>query len=204
MLIHVVYYSTLPIRYLAKFSRATSERILLELVAGSSLILLISSLILLAISLVMFSHRFDTLLLPESPLGLLVAGIAFGLFIYLFSTTFGLLAIVFRKPGLVAKISFTPTVLAWAFAMLSIFAGGEVYHHTPFVAATALLYHYSTGFKVPYDKPFARMSFQDFTPMEPTSSWAVLQAWIAVFATTSLLLLKKQKGVPVEENIRTA
>ncbi|MEM2079962.1 MAG: hypothetical protein QW104_04695 [Nitrososphaerota archaeon] len=96
-LIQVVYYSTIPLRYLSKFSRASSKRILLELAVGSLVTLLASFTMLLAIITLMFSHRFSQLLLPKSLAGLLVAGLAYGLFIYLFSMALGLLVAVLRK-----------------------------------------------------------------------------------------------------------
>ncbi|MEM4889406.1 MAG: hypothetical protein QXJ64_08225 [Thermosphaera sp.] len=73
-LIQVVYYSTIPLRYLSKFSSISSRRILLELVAGSLVILLVSFVMLLAVTTLMFSHRFSQLILPENPAGLLAAG----------------------------------------------------------------------------------------------------------------------------------
>ncbi|MEM1832257.1 MAG: hypothetical protein QXJ97_12110, partial [Desulfurococcaceae archaeon] len=111
-LIEVVYYSTIPLRYLSKFSRTSSRRILLELVVGSLVILLVSFVMLLAVTTLMFSHRFNQLVLPEDPAGLLAAGLAYGLFIYVFSMALGLLVVVLRKPGLLSKITFIPLVLA--------------------------------------------------------------------------------------------
>ncbi|MEM1542248.1 MAG: hypothetical protein QW101_04070 [Ignisphaera sp.] len=201
-LVHYVYNSTLPLRYLSKFSKITSRRILLELVVGSLVALLISFLILFTVCTAMFSHRFDKLILPENPLGLALASIVYGLLIYLLSMTLGLTAVVLRKPGLITKISYIPFTLSMALSLLSVYVGGEVYHYTPFVSAMSLLFYYSANIKPPYDKPLA-YSGSDFTPVEPLHAWIVQVLWITLFTLTSLILLKKQKGIPAEEILAT-
>ncbi|MEM1815001.1 MAG: hypothetical protein QXZ37_03080 [Sulfolobales archaeon] len=200
-LIEVVYYSTIPLRYLSKFSRTSSRRILLELVVGSLVILLVSFVMLLAVTTLMFSHRFNQLVLPENPAGLLAAGLAYGLFIYVFSMALGLLVVVLRKPGLLSKITFIPLVLAIAFSMISVYIGGEVYHYSPFISSMNLLFYYYTAVKPPLDQPLASAS-ADYTPVEPLHAWITQISWIVAFILISLLLLEKQRGVPAEEIIK--
>ncbi|MEM1881760.1 MAG: hypothetical protein QXY43_01010 [Sulfolobales archaeon] len=200
-LIEVVYYSTIPLRYLSKFSRTSSRRILLELVVGSLVILLVSFVMLLAVTTLMFSHRFNQLVLPEDPAGLLAAGLAYGLFIYVFSMALGLLVVVLRKPGLLSKITFIPLVLAIAFSMISVYIGGEVYHYSPFISSMNLLFYYYTAVKPPLDQPLASAS-ADYTPVEPLHAWITQISWIVAFILISLLLIEKQRGVPAEEIIK--
>ena len=200
-LIEVVYYSTIPLRYLSKFSRISSRRILLELVVGSFVVLLVSFVMLLAVTTLMFSHRFNQLVLPENPAGLLVAGLTYGLFIYVFSMALGLLVVVFRKPGLLSKITFIPLVLAIAFSMISVHIGGEAYHYSPFISSMNLIYYYYTAVKPPLDQPLA-FATADYTPVEPLHAWITQISWTLAFTLISLVLLEKQKGVPAEEIIK--
>ncbi|MEM4913792.1 MAG: hypothetical protein QW579_06275 [Desulfurococcaceae archaeon] len=200
-LIEVVYYSTIPLRYLSKFSRISSRRILLELIVGSLVILLVSFVMLLAVTTLMFSHRFSQLVLPENPAGLLAAGLAYGLFIYVFSMALGLLVVVLRKPGLLSKITFIPLVLAIAFSMISVYIGGEVYHYSPFISSMNLIFYYYTAVKPPLDQPLA-FATADYTPVEPLHAWITQISWTVAFILISLLLLEKQKGVPAEEIIK--
>ncbi|MEM4535611.1 MAG: hypothetical protein QW764_06180, partial [Desulfurococcaceae archaeon] len=163
-LIEVVYYSTIPLRYLSKFSRISSRRILLELIVGSLVILIVSFVMLLAVTTLMFSLRFSQLVLPENPAGLLAAGLAYGLFIYVFSMALGLLVVVLRKPRLLSKITFIPLVLAIAFSMISVYIGGEVYHYSPFISSMNLIFYYYTAVKPPLDQPLA-FATADYTPV---------------------------------------
>ncbi|MEM1741478.1 MAG: hypothetical protein QXT29_01550, partial [Desulfurococcaceae archaeon] len=200
-LIEVVYYSTIPLRYLSKFSRISSRRILLELVVGSLVVLLVSFVMLLAVTTLMFSHRFNQLVLPENPAGLLAAGLAYGLFIYVFSMVLGLLVVVLRKPGLLSKITFIPLVLAIALSMISVHIGGEAYHYSPFISSMNLIFYYYTAVKPPLDQPLA-FATADYTPVEPLHAWITQISWTLAFTLISLLLLEKQKGVPAEEIIK--
>jgi multisubunit Na+/H+ antiporter MnhC subunit len=214
-LVYYVYYSTIPIRYLTKYSRASPTRFYAGLTLAAVTVSLVAAGILIASTIVVYSYRFhelSKLILPKNLLGVFATTAVGGVFTFFFSTTLALLVVVLRKPKLLGMISFVPFLLSYALGMAGIYVGSGLLHLSPFNLIMLLTYHYYSGTSIALDLPATMMWRTDpelsswlgtttHQTVDPLTLWLILTAWILVFVGTALALLRVQKGVSVEEII---
>lgn len=198
VLVSYLYLSTLPVKYLNKYSRITTRLIIASNITGALLASIVIFVIIYFVMYAMFKHRFHFDFIPSNTMGVIISSIVYAINTYLLSLTLALLAVVSRKPGLVDKLTYAPLTLGVAFVMLSIYVGGGHFYVTPFNSALALIYYYSSSYKPPLDEPLA-LARGSYVPLEPIHAWMIQVFWLIALALASLYLFEKQRGVSVEE-----
>lgn len=199
-IVQTVYHSTIPMRFLSKFSRASHFSLLVSLILGSLIVFLVSTLILTSTSCLLFSHRFETLLIPDNMIGFFATSVLYGLTIFLLSLVLGLVIIVFRVPNLLSLTSNAPLIIGFGLSMLSVYVGAGPLSYSPFNSAMALIFFYFSGREMPYEQPLTAMSLsQDYIAYEPIRAWIAMSSWILILCLLSLVLLRKQRGASIEQ-----
>jgi hypothetical protein len=213
-LVYTVYFSSMPIRYLTKYSRASPVKLYLGIILTAISSCVVAASILMVATVTVYSHRFyglSQLILPQDPLGVFITTIATSLLNYFIAMTLALLVVVIRKPGFVQFISFIPLMLGYGLGMATVYVGGKQINLSPYGAAVLLNHHYYTGMPIAIDRPVVEMGLYD--PLisqyirppstaelaDPLTLWVALLAWILTAGAAAFILLRIQKGVGYEE-----
>ena len=220
-LVQYIYYSTIPIRYLTKYSKATTSRFYTGFTLATITGIIVVIIVLLVTTILLYSYRFygadfhdyrglpvpvfKNLIVPENPIGVLATTIASGVLMYFISSTVALFVVVLRKPRALGFASFLPYILSFGLGMAGLIATGGRIHFSPFNIILLLNYHYYANATLVLDKPVTAMWRSEIEGssqvLEPTTLWLVLLGWITLFAVISMALFKKQRGVNLEEII---
>ncbi len=196
-LCYSIYYSSMSIRYVTKYSKLKASSIFLQSVLGFIVVDLILSLILLGTTIPLYSYGFEAPMIPKKPLMLLIVLIVTGIFYYVLSTTFVYTAIVLRKPRAAPMLSYLPLILSLGLILTAI--NVSLYYVnvvSPFNAAALLVFHYYTNRKPPIT---ALKSHENIVTVDPLLLWISLIFWIIILSLVSIALIKKQRGVGAEE-----
>ncbi len=188
--------ASMSIRYLTKYSKLRAHSIYLQNVVGFLVLCLFISSIMLATTVTLYSKGFSIPMIPKNVWGLYLTIIATGLLYYSFSETLSNLVLVLRKPKAETLISYLPLILSIGLIYSAINVDlGYVNIVSPFNAATILMIHYYTG-KNPPISAYASLNPRTVSPVLP---WISLIAWIIAFSLASIAMIKKQRGVSIEE-----
>lgn len=203
-----IFYSTIPIRYLTKYSKASPLKFYTGFTLSAITSTAIYTLILLITSILLYSykfHGFKTIISPKNMLGVVLTTITGGLLMYFLSSTIALLLIVLKKPKLLALASFVPYVLSFGLGMAGLIATGGKIHFSPFNLILLLNYHYYAEATIILDDPVTKMWYNALIGIgqaaDPLKLWLALIGWTLLFATTTLILFRKQRGISIEEII---
>ncbi len=191
------YFSSMSIRYVTKYSRLKAQHLFLQSLLGFVLVCLVISSILLASTMTLYSRGFDTPMTPRNPVGLFVTLIAVGVFYYVLSTTIVYSVIVARKPRAAMMMSYLPLVLSLGLVLtalnVDLYLGNVI---SPFNAAALLIFHYYTGKKPPIT---ALSKPENIQTVDPYLLWLSLALWTLLLSITTIVLIRKQRGIGVEE-----
>ena len=187
-------------RYITKFTKVSPSIFLLEDFLGSLVALLI------IISVIYFSIIFGSYfrwgILPtlENPLSVAVDLVLAGITMYWFSYMLVLLLIVTRRTRSLTIASYIPLVLAFiAYSQLWVDLGNLAYV-IPFCSIPALIMYHATGAIPPKGSYLRWLSMRSLLPPIDLRLAAVSTfSWITIFIVASLILLRKSRGVPIEE-----
>jgi hypothetical protein len=220
-LVQYIFYSTIPIRYLTKYSKATTTKFYTGFTLAAITGIVVFIIVLLVTTILLYSYRFygaephtnrglpvpvfKNLIVPENPIGVLATTIAGGVLMYFISSTVALFVVVLRKPRALGLASFLPYVLSFGLGMAGLIATGGSIHFSPFNIILLLNYHYYANATLVLNEPVTAMWRSEIEGssqvLEPTILWLVLLGWITLFAVISMALFKKQRGVNLEEII---
>ena len=187
-------------RYITKFTKVSPSIFLLEDFLGSLVALLI------IISVIYFSIIFGSYfrwgILPtlENPLSVAVDLVLAGITMYWFSYMLVLLLIVTRRTRSLTIASYIPLVLAFiAYSQLWVDLGNLAYV-IPFCSIPALIMYHATG-AIPPKGSYLRWFYTRSLSQPIDLKFAVISTllWLAIFIAVSLILLRKSRGVPIEE-----
>ena len=192
-------YSSKSIRYVTKYTRLSPSRFLLENLFSSITALLVISGVMFISVIGAFLAKFGFIILPVDPLGLLFGVFLSTLFIYVLSMFLNLVLIIARASKSSAFISFLPLILAFtAYASLWI-DFGYVTYISPFNCIISICYYFLSGqspptgnFFTPSEKMLVNVGYAGIS----------LTLWWAFLMLIDIFLLKKIRGISVEE-IRT-
>jgi len=111
-----------------------------------------------------------------------------------------LLLIVTRRTGSLTIASYAPLILAFiAYSQLWVDLGNLAYI-IPFCSIPALIMYHATGAIPPTGSYLQWLSMRGMlTPINLNMAAVSTFSWIAIFMATSLILLRKSRGVPIEE-----
>jgi len=193
-------YSSKSIRYVTKYTRLSPSRFLLENLSSSLIVLLTISAVMFVSVVGVFFARFGFVILPIDAIGLAFSIFLSTLFMYALSLFLNFLIVILRAPKSASFISFLPLILAFtAYASLWIDIKNAVYF-SPFNCIVSICYYYFSG-QIPPTGNFLMQGEKTFVDVGLTITSLV--AWSALLIILDIILLKKMRGVGVEE-IRTA
>jgi len=192
-------YSSRSVRYVTKYTRLSPSRFLFEnLLSSLAVLLTISGIMFISVVLVFFS-KFGMFVLPIDAVGLLFSVILGTLFIYALALFLNLFIVILKAPRSASFISFLPLLLAFtSYSALWIDFGSAVYF-SPFNGITSVCYYYFSGESPPTGNFFTP---GDKTLVNVGLAISSLVAWVGFLLILDVVLLKKMRGVGVEE-IRT-
>lgn len=193
-------YSSKSIRYVTKYTKLSPSRFLLENLTSSLIALLAISAVMYISITGVFYAKFGFALMPINIAGLAFSVFISTLFIYALALFLNFLVIILRAPKSASFISFLPLILAFtAYAALWVDFGNVTYF-SPFNCIVSVCYYYFSGKEPPTGNFFAPNG-QNLVNV--SLAMASLIAWLVVLMLLNLILLRKMKGVGIEE-IRTA
>ena len=193
-------YSSKSIRYVTKYTKLSPSRFLLENLASSLIALLAISIVMFVSVLGVFYSRFGLVIMPFYPINFSLSIFISTLFIYTLSLFLNFLIVLLRAPKSASFISFLPLILGFtAYASLWIDIKNAVYL-SPFNCIVSICYYYFSG-QVP---PTGYLAFWPPTGTMVNVGLAIasLVAWSMLLMILDVVLLRKMRGVGVEE-IRT-
>lgn len=193
---YVLIHSSKSIRFVTKYTRLSPSRLLVESAASSILALLMVAAVMFASMAAVFSHKFEALVLPEKPLGLVAVTLLSAVFLYAFSAFLSFLIVVLRAPRSASFVAFVPLMLGFL-AYASIWVDFKAFAYvSPFNCISALAYYCYSG-----RRPVTGALFMPNGggPMDVALTAASLTAWTIALLTLDAILLRKMRGVGIEE-----
>jgi len=195
-----ILYSSKSIRYVTKYTRLSPSRFLFENLASSLVVLLTVCVVMLLSIMALFCSKFALFIMPVNPAGLAGSLLLSTLFIYALSLFLNLLIVTLRAPESANFISFLPLIFGFiSYSALWIDFKAAVYV-PPFNCITSICYFAASG-EIPPAGNFFALGGQ--TLVDVNLALISLIAWTVVLILIDVLLLRKMRGVGVEE-IRTA
>jgi hypothetical protein len=193
-------YSSKSIRYVTKYTKLSPSRFLLENLLSSLAVLATISVIMFFSVLLAFYAKNGVLVLPVDPVGLIFSTFLGNLFLYALSLFLNLAIIVLRAPRSASFISFLPLMLGFLSYVALWLDFGIVAYISPFNCLTSVGYFNYSGKSAPtgdYLMPGVA------TLMNMPLAMLSLILWIGFLLSLDIVLLRKMRGVGLEE-IRVA
>lgn len=192
-------YSSKSIRYVTKYTKLSPSHFLLENLVSSLIALLAISAVMFISIMGVFFARFGFVAVPVDGIGLLFGVFLGAVFIYALALFLNFSVVILRAPKSGSFISFLPMILAFtAYASLWIDFGNATYF-SPFNCIVSVCYYYFSG-HVPPSGNFLIQGEQNLVNMSLVIGSLV--AWSTILMVLNVVLLRKMRGVGVEE-IRT-
>ncbi|MEM3566553.1 MAG: hypothetical protein QXK47_00675 [Candidatus Bathyarchaeia archaeon] len=191
-------YGSKSIRYVTKYTRLSPTRFLIENFASALIVLLAISAIMFLSIVGVFHIKFGLTLLPANLAGLLSSIFLGTVFIYTEAFFLHSVVIVLRSPKSAQFIFFLPLIFSFiAYAALWIDFGNIAYI-SPFNCIVSTCYYYFSGKAPPTGKFFIDM--QDGRVfVDVNMALASLITWSIILTVLDIFLLRKMKGVSIEE-----
>lgn len=189
-------HSSKSIKFVTKYTKLSPARFLAENAASSLMVLLIVSAIMFSSVIGVFWHKFGMLVLPKSPLGLAATTLLSAIFLYAFSAFLSLLIVVLKAPKSASFVTFIPLMLSFL-SYSSLWIDFKIFAYiSPFNCISALFYHYYSG-KRPVTGGFFMSNGKEL--MDTALTTVSLTAWIITMLALVIILLRKMRGVSIEE-----
>ncbi len=199
-LTYSIFYTSRAARYITKFTRVGPLKFMIEDFLGSLVAILIFAFTIF-VSVIGLSYvKWGILALPENPFGVLVDLVLGGIALYWLAYTLALAVIVSRRTKALTMTSYIPLIIGFiAYSQLWIDLGNLIYI-IPLCPLPALLTYHGTGAYPPTGAYFTWLSSSD-TVTAANLRLAAISVFtsIIIFTTLSLILLRKSRGVPLEE-----
>ena len=195
-----LFYTSRVARYITKFTKVSALRFMIEDFLGSLFAILIFALTIF-MSVIGFSYaKWRIIALPENPLGVIIDLVIGGVALYWFAYMIALGVIVSGRTKAITMTSYIPLILGFiAYSQLWIDLGDLAYI-IPLCSLPALLTYHGMGAYPPRGAYLFWLSSDKLLPAINLRLAAIsVFAWTAVFIALSLILLRKSKGVPIEE-----
>jgi len=189
-------YSSKSIKFVTKYTKLSPVKFLVENFASCFIVLLITSAVMFASVVGLFCYKFGMLVLPENALGLVAISLLSAIFLYALSAFLSLLLVVLRAPKSASFLSFIPLILSFL-AYGSLWTDFKNLAYTsPYNCITALCYHFFSG-RQPVTGAFLMSNGENLMSV-PLSAVSLI-AWTLALLILVVVLLRKMKGVGIEE-----
>ncbi|MEM1660686.1 MAG: hypothetical protein QXR17_06065 [Candidatus Bathyarchaeia archaeon] len=195
-----IYRSSVSTRYITKFSKLGPALYLLEDFLASLVAILIYVLVIFASVIGLLYARWGVIALPHSPVGIFTGLLMAAITFYWLSYAFSLIIVVTRRARALTIASYTPLILGLtAYSQLWIDFGSAVYF-IPVAPLVGLLTYHGAEMHPPTGTYLGWLYSDKLYPaLNLRLAAASSIAWIAILIVVSLLLLRKSRGVSIEE-----
>jgi len=199
-LAYSILYSSQATRYITKFTRASPVIFMIEDFVASLLVMFVTVFVIIASVMAGAYVRWGLTPHVENPVGVFVDLMLGGIALYWLSYALALVIIITKRVRATTMASFLPLILAFiVYAQLWVNFGDLVYV-IPLSTMPSLLVYHSTGAIPPTGAYFKWLSGAGKLQAVDLRLAAIsLCAWTILFAATSFVLLRKSRGIPVEE-----
>ncbi|MCD6530571.1 hypothetical protein J7L06_09890 [Candidatus Bathyarchaeota archaeon] len=195
-LVNSILYASRSLRFVTKYTSLSSARFLIENLVSSVFTLLIVSGILFLSTGLVFSSRFGFPIPVDNPVGLAFVTLLGTILIYVLSVTLGLLIIALRAFRFANFLSSLPLIFAFVtYSALWIDFNSAIYL-SPFNVLASLMYYYFCS-EIPPTGNYFMAGHRTFVNLN--LAWLSLLTYILVLTAVSMALLRKVKGVSIEE-----
>jgi len=189
-------YSSKSIKFVTKYTKLSPSRFLAENFASCFIVLLFVSAVLFISLIGLSCYKFGILVLPENALGLVAISLLSAIFLYALSAFLSLLLVVLRAPKSASFLSFIPLIMSFL-AYGSLWTDFKILAYvSPFNCIMALCYHFFSG-RQPVTGAFLMSNGENL--MSVSLSAVSLIAWTLALLILVVVLLRKMKGVGIEE-----
>jgi len=194
-------YGSKSIRYVTKYTKLSPAHFLVENFASALFVLLAISAIMFLSVVGVFYTKFGFVIMPTNATGISFSVFLGIVFIYALAFFLNSVVVVLRSPKSASFIFFLPLILAFtAYASLWIDFGNLVYI-SPFNCIVSTCYYYFSG-KTPPTGDLVSPMRDGRTLVDVNMALASLITWLIILMALNIFLLRKMRGVSIEE-IRT-
>ncbi|RLE88375.1 MAG: hypothetical protein DRJ96_01100 [Thermoprotei archaeon] len=199
-LTYSIFHMSRAARYIVKFTKIGPLRLVMEDFLGSLTAILVYAAVIFSSVIGLSYLKWRVLALPENPLGVLIDLILAGVSYYWLSYTLALLVLVSGRTRALTMTSYLPLIIGFlAYSQLWVDLGDLIYV-APLCALPALLTYHGTGAIPPTGSYLAWLTGTTTLRAVNLRLAAISTfAWIAVFIAASLALMRRSRGVPLEE-----
>jgi len=198
--------SSAAIRYVTRFTRLTSFKLVVEDTAANMAIMLIAAAIVVVASTVLSWNRFGVLVKPENQAGLTAILLLLGLFYHLLSTTLSYLILAAAGGGGFQRVmTILPLMLSFIpYALLFTNVGNIAAYLYPPIGLQALAVASAMGETPPATGliPWLAEQYPKGSHYQPVSIPLTLLStilWLVALALAAILLSRRVKAVRPEE-----
>jgi len=189
-------FSSRSVRFVTKYTKLSPSRFLLENILSSLIALLAVSGIMFISVFLVFSSKFGMFPLPTNVGGLIFSTFIGTFFIYAMSLFMNLVIVILRAPKAASFISFLPLILGFTAYMALWIDFGVASYILPFNCIVSVCYYFFAGQSPSTGNYFAP---GEKTLVDINLALASLLAWAAMLIVLDIILLKKMRGIGVEE-----
>lgn len=189
-------HSSKSIKFVTKYTRLSPPRFLVENMAASLAVLLIVSAIMFSSIIGVFCHKFEMMVLPVNPFGLIATTLLSAIFLYALSAFLSLLVVVLKAPKSASFVQFLPLIFSFL-AYASLWVDLKIFAYiSPFNCISALVYHYFSG-----EQPImgGLLMPGEKEQMNITLTACSLITWTFTMLILVVILLRKMRGIGIEE-----
>ena len=199
-LTYSVFHSSIASRYITKYTKLSPFRFLIEDFLGSLITILIVVFVIFLSVFGFAVYRWGIQPKINNPIGVFIDLLLAGIGYYWFSYTIALALIVTRRTRAIGMTSFIPLIVGFiSYFELWIDLKSFVYI-APFTSLPAIIMYHASGAIPPTGAYISWIIGKKLlTPVNLKLAAASLIAWIAAFICSSLVLLRKSRGIPIEE-----
>ena len=204
-IVNSLYYSSFSVRFITKYSKLSTKRFYVEHFLSTIIALMIFALVLWLLQVSFYFIKFGEVYLPKNPVGTIFAVVISVCFIYAFSMFETYVVICLRRP-LSAIFDALPLMLSFI-AYAAFWIDFKIYSLAiPFYLISAIMFYFYTN-----QKPFTGdiigniryLAQYDSVPkgaeLDPILAIASMILWTIALSIASIFLIKKAKGVSIEE-----
>jgi hypothetical protein len=190
-------YSSRSVRFITKYTKLSPTRFLIENLLSSLAVLLVISGIMFMSVFFVFSSKFGLFPLPVNPAGLAIGTFIGTLFIYALSLFLNFIIIVLKAPKSASfLISFLSLILGYTAYMALWVDFGVASYILPFNCIVSVCYYFFTGQSPPTGNYFTQHTG---TLVDANLALASLMIWVIMLIILDVVLLKKMRGIGLEE-----
>jgi hypothetical protein len=200
----MIYNSTSTFPYLKRFSKLPPEKYYFYSLIGISGVAVISAIVLLVLTIMLYSYRFSSMMYPKDMALILPISILGGLFYYSLSFIISIISIVMKSPRIRQFLSFIPLILTYSIglAQVNMNLSKSIIIASPINCILSLLSSAYYGSSVAGEVVETSRIIHEKGGAELLNNlylFTSLALWVCLLSAINILMLKKVEELKLEE-----